>query len=323
MTTDNTYQNVPGTGPKLPDLPLEAWEESKVTLHLYAQIIGKIRMALHPKLNHWWHVPLYLSARGLTTQAMPWGDQLIEIEFDFLDHNLVLRSSTGQSKAISLYDGLSVAQFYETVLASLNQLGVTVDILAKPYDPPRVGSDLPFPEDTVHARYDPVYVTRFWEAMRWANGVFLEFKSRFYGKSTPVHLFWHSLDLTYTRFSGEEAPMQGANPADSEAYSHEVISFGFWAGDDNVRTPSFYSYTYPEPQGLSETKLVPDEARWNVTGGSSMALLSYDDVRNSDDPKATLLDFLESAYLAGAKLADWDIEAFKHDYVDYVPLELP
>lgn len=306
----------------LPELSLAAWEDSKRTLHLYAQIIGKIRMALHPKLNHWWHVPLYVSPRGLTTQAIPAGVVLIDLEFDFIDHTLRIRSSDGRQKAISLYDGLSVGVFYQAVFESLKQLGVEVTILAKPYDPPRVGSNVPFAEDELHARYDAVYVARFWQILLWVHMVFTEFRGRFYGKSTPTHLFWHSLDLTYTRFSGRAAPMQGGSPSDREAYSHEVISFGFWAGDANVPAPTFYSYTYPEPDGLRDAPLLPVQARWLDTGGSSMALLDYDQVRVSKDPKGTLLDFLESAYLAGATGANWDLEVLRHAYADYLPLEL-
>lgn len=309
--------------PDLPELPLAAWQDTKTTLHLYAQIVGKIRMALHPKLNHWWHVPLYLSPRGLTTQAIPAGDTLIELEFDFIDHKLLLCSSNGQQKVISLYDGLSVAGFYQAVLGSLKQLEVDVTIVAKPYDPARVGSDIPFAEDNVHERYDAAYVTRFWQILAWVHTVFAEFKGRFSGKSTPVHLFWHSLDLTYTRFSGREAPMQGGSPTDHEAYSHEVISFGFWAGDTSVPKPTFYSYTYPEPDSLKDAALLPEEARWLGTGGNAMALLDYDDVRRSENPKQMLLAFLESAYLAGATSANWDVKALMHAYADYASLVLP
>ncbi|ADI14940.1 DUF5996 family protein [Truepera radiovictrix] len=323
MTRTGHEQPRAATTFDLPPLPLAAWQDTKTTLHLYAQIVGKIRMALHPKLNHWWHVTLYLSPRGLTTHAIPTGDGLIELEFDLLDHNLMIRSSDGRHKVVALYDGLSVAQFYHSVLGSLAQLGVEVAILAKPYDPPRVGSDLPFKEDEVHARYDAAYVTRFWRILSWVHVILLEFKGRFYGKSTPVHLFWHSLDLAYTRFSGREAPMQGGSPSDREAYSHEVISFGFWAGDESVSAPTFYGYTYPEPNGLRGAPLLPKQARWVDAGGGVMALLDYDDVRRSEDPRQTLLSFLESTYLAGAKRAGWDVEAFNHDYVDYVPLELP
>ena len=213
--------------PPLPELPLKAWHDTKTTLHLYAQIVGKVRLALHSKLNHWWHVPLYVLPRGFTTQAIPAGDVLIDHEFDFIDHSLRLRSSGGQQKTVGLYDGLSVGAFYKAVMEGLEQLGVRVEILAKPYDPPCAGSSLPFEDDALHVRYDAVYVTRFWQILVWFDTVFAEFRGPYYGKSTPVHLFWHSLDLTYTRFSGRASPLPGGTPADREAYSHELISFRF------------------------------------------------------------------------------------------------
>lgn len=305
----------------LPELPLAAWEDAKRTLHLYAQIVGKVRMALHPKLNHWGHVTLYLSPRGLTTGTIPTSAGPIDLEFDLVEHHLRLRSRDA-CKAVSLYDGFSVAAFHEALLGSLRQLGVGVRILAKPYDPARVGSDLPFAEDRTHARYDPVYVHRFWRVLGWTDGVFKEFRGRFHGKSTPVQFFWHSLDLAHTRFSGRAAPLESGSPSDREAYSHEAISFGFWAGDDQVRAPAFYSYTYPEPDGLRDAPLLPEAASWTPEG-SAMALLMYDDLRRLADPRSALLDFLESAYLAGARRAGWDTEALKHAYVDYPPLELP
>jgi hypothetical protein len=286
----------------LPELPLKAWKESKTTLHLYAQIVGKIRLALSPKQNHWWHVPLYVSARGLT---------MIEIEFDFIDHRLLLRSSTGQSEAISLHDGLTVAQFYRATMASLDKLGVDAPIQARPYDPDRVGSELPFAEDNQHASYQVEYIKRFWRILGWISATFEEFAGQFTGKSSPVHLFWHSFDLAYTRFSGRKAPLGGGSQVDQEAYSHEVVSFGFWPGDENVPAPSFYSYAYPEPEGIAEGPLAPKEAFWADNNGSHMALLAYDALRQSEDPKGTLMHFLESAYQAGASRAGWDIEALR------------
>lgn len=313
------------THPLLPELPLDEWESSKITLHLYCQIIGKIRMALHPKLNHWWHVTLYVSPRGLTTRGIPTDTDrggLIDIAFDLIDHNLVIRSSNGQTKVISLYDGLSVAQFYRDVLASLNQLGVEVEINANPFDPERSGSDIPFMQDDLHTHYDPGYVHRFWHILRWVDSVFTEFKGRFYGKSTPVHLFWHSFDLALTRFSGKRTPQaESVDRVTGEAYSHEVISFGFWPGDFNMRAPAFYAYTAPEPSELADSSLVPEQAYWQVSDGSAMALLMYDDLRRMNDPIGALLDFLESAYLAGASKAGWDIDGFKHEYVGYTPPE--
>lgn len=305
---------------ELPALPLEAWEESKVTLHLYSQIVGKIRMALHPKLNHWWHVPLYVSSRGLTTRAVPVGDPggaRVELAFDLRDHNLVIGSSDGRTKVVGLYDGLSVAQFYRAVLASLAQLGVEVDIVARPFDPARVGSEIPFAEDEIHARYDPEWVHRFWRVLAWTDRVFTRFAGRYTGKSTPVHLFWHSFDLAYTRFSGRRAPQPaGADPVTREAYSHEVISFGFWPGDAQTRAPAFYAYAAPEPAGLADAPLDPEPAFWQVSNGSAMALVAYHDLRDAGDPDAALLAFLESAYRAAATRAGWDVEARRNEFVD-------
>ena len=300
------------TAHTLPELPLDAWKPTKMTLHLYAQIVGKIRLALNPQKNHWWHVPLYVSPRGLTTRTMPAGSRRIEIEFDLVDHNLLLRSSSGQSKAVSLYHGLSVAQFYRATMSSLAQLGVDVSIIAHPYDPGRVGSDLAFARDEVHASYQVEYIERFRQILGWIDTVFEEFSVRFAGKSSPVHLFWHSFDLAYARFSGRAVPLDSGSIVDREAYSHELISFGFWAGDDNMPAPSFYSYTYPEPDGLAQEPLAPGSAFWAETNGSHMALLPYHDLRGSRDPAGDLLRFLQSAYLAGASRAGWDIQALRY-----------
>lgn len=291
----------------LPPLPLAAWEDTKRTLHLYAQIIGKVRLALHPKLNHWWHVTLYVSPRGLTTGPIPVAGGLVELELDLHDHLLVISSSEAPVQRLRLQGGLSVAAFYAGLMERLGTLGLTPKLLARPYDPALVGSDLPFAEDTVHRPYDPDAVTRFWRVLAWTHGVFVSFRGRFNGKSSPVHLFWHSLDLAHARFSGRAAPREGGTPADLEAYSHELISFGFWAGDQNVPEPAFYSYTYPEPPGLREAPLSPEGARWS----EGTALLAYDTVRTHPDPEGALLSFLESAYLAGAARAGWDTGAFK------------
>lgn len=290
-----------------PPLPLASWEDTKRTLHLYLQIVGKVRLALHPQLNHWWHVTLYLSPRGLTTGAIPMEGGLLELELDFIDHLFTIRISTAPSWRLPLRDGLSVAEFYGRVLGQLAALGVQPPLLARPYDPARVGSDLPFAEDTRHARYDAGAVTHFWQLLAWTHGVFSSFRGGFYGKSSPVHLFWHSLDLAHTRFSGRAAPREGGTPANREAYSHELVSFGFWAGDEGVTEPSFYSYTYPEPPGLREAPLKPTGARWS----QGTALLPLEQLRLHADPSGALLDFLESTYRAGATRADWDLEGLR------------
>jgi hypothetical protein len=293
---------------ELPPLPIEEWEETKDTLHLYLQIVGKIRLMAFPRKNHWWHVPLYVSTRGLTTGPIPYGDVKFEIEFDFIEHMLKMTLSDGSARSFEP-KGLSVAQFYKSVFTNLKELGIDVSIGAVPYDVPTIGTE-PFASDTKHASYDPEYVSRYWRILVGIDSIFQEFRGRFMGKSTPVHLFWHHMDLALTRFSGRPAPVrEGANRVEREAYSHEVISVGFWAGDANVREPAFYGYAYPQPEGLMEEALEPEEAFWNAEAG--MALLMYNAVRVSENPKQRILDFLESVYSAGAKRANWDIESFR------------
>ena len=291
-----------------PEIPLGAWRPTKNTLHLYLQVIGKIRLATHPRVNHWWHVPLYVSPRGLTTRTIPYAGGNFEIEFDFHDHELKMRTSDGRVEDFALYDGLSVADFYASVFANLAKLGIKPEIKAIPYEAP---SATPFADDHLNNSYDKEYVERFHKVLVAVDDIFEEFRGRFTGKSTPVHLFWHSFDLALTRFSGRPAPpIEGANMVTREAYSHEVISFGFWFGDDNIPAPAFYSYTAPEPEGLTDEPLRPAAAQWNTAKGA-MALLMYDDVRSSPDAEKNVLDFLESAYQAGAKRAAWDTEKFR------------
>jgi len=292
-----------------PEMPLDAWRLTKNTLHLYAQIVGKIRLTMHPRLNHWWHVPLYVSPRGLTTRTIPFRDGNFEIEFDFRDHALKIYTSDGRIEDFALYDGLTVADFYSSLFSNLAKLGIEPKIRAIPYEAP---SKTPFAENTENKSYDKKYVERFHQILVTVDDILEEFRGRFIGKSTPVHMFWHSFDLALTRFSGKAAPAQpDANRVQREAYSHEVISFGFWFGDDNVPAPAFYSYAAPEPAGLSEEPLLPASAKWQEANGSHLALLMYDDVRGVSDPRATVLEFLESAYQAGAKKARWDVEQFK------------
>ncbi len=290
-----------------PPLPLEDWKPTKNTLHLYLQIVGKIRLKLFPRLNHWWHVPFYVSTRGLTTRPIPYHHGNFEIEFDFIEHELKIICHGGEQKSFALEDGLTVADFYKKLFENLHALGIEAEIWAVPYETP---SRIPFAEDQTNKSYDKEYVARFHRILVSLNQIFEEFRGRFIGKSTPVHLFWHSFDLALTRFSGKKVePREGAGMVEREAYSHEVISFGFWAGDDNVTAPAFYSYTAPEPKNLMDKPLKPDTAFWDNTKGA-MALLMYDDARNSDNPAETILEFLESAYQAGAKTADWDTEKF-------------
>jgi hypothetical protein len=302
-------ENGPEIDDVFPPLPLGEWEKTKNTLHRYAQIVGKVRLSCAPFQNHWWHVPLYVSTVGLRTGPMPHGDLTFEIEFDFVDHHVIITTSEGLAEDFPLVDRLSVSDFYHVLFDQLSELGIEVSILARSYD---LGDSEPFESDTLNASYDREYVSRFWHILVQADQIFKTFAGRFSGKSSPVHLFWHSFNLAVTRFSGRIAPeREGEDLVTREAYSHEVVSFGFWAGDANLRAPAFYSYTAPEPAGLAEQPLQPDAAFWNVTNGSSMALLMYDDMRELGDPRQALLDFLESAYQAGAALAEWDVEGLR------------
>jgi hypothetical protein len=291
--------------PPLPELDLEQWEPTKTTLHLWSQVVGKIRMRVTPPRNHWWHASLYVDVRGLTTRRLHAGGTTFQIDLDLVDHALVVRTSTGEVESFPLLDGLSVAAFDEQLHALLARLGVDVPIREVPFGVPMT---TPFPEDREHASYDRDAVGRLFRVLDWADSVLEEFAGWSCTKTSPVHLFWHSFDLALTRFQGRRAPpMPDADAVTREAYSHEVVSFGFWPGDANVREPTFYSYTAPEPAGLREQPLFPPEARWVEAGTGSMALLAYDVVRRSDDPRGTLLGFLESAYRAGATTAGWDL----------------
>lgn len=302
---------------KLPELPLEAWEQSKITLHLYLQIVGKIRLNMMPRKNHWWFLTLYLSPKGLTTHPIPYedGTETFELTFNFMKHQFELLTSRDELAIIPLDNGLSVSEFYRRVFASLKQFNINATIIDKPYDLP---VQRPFSEITEYSSYQKEYVQRFWRILMWVDGVFKEFSGRFYGKTCPVHLYWHHMDLAVTRFSGKRgAPLSvDMSISEKDAYSHEVISFGFWAGDENVREPAFYSYTYPSPDGLSNEPLLPDSASWVSSNGSPMATLMYNELRKESGPRESLLNFLESAYEAGAKLAGWDYEELRVPALD-------
>lgn len=283
-----------------PALPLEAWKDTYATLHMWTQIIGKIRLAQTPLVNHWWNVPLYVTARGLTTSSMPYGNSIFEIDFDFIDHNLLINCDDGSTKAIALYPR-SVADFYQEVIETLHALGIAVKIWTTPVEIP---DPIPFEKDFQHASYSAEYANRFWRILVQADRVFQEFRSRFIGKVSPVHFFWGSFDLAVTRFSGRRAPeREGADSITREAYSHEVISHGFWPGGGALQA-AFYSYTAPEPQGLSEEPVRPASAFYSKE--MSEFLLMYEDVRQSESPEKLLMEFLESTYEAGANLAKWD-----------------
>ena len=289
-----------------PSLPLESWEETKDTFHLFLQIVGKIRLGLMPRKNHWWHATLFVTPTGITTEAMPYQNQTVELQFDLQKHLFLITVSNGQIREFELTNGLSVAQFYHQVFEALQSLNIDLKILAKPYDNK---SKIPFAEDQEYKHYDQEKVHKFWVALTQIDQVFKEFSGRFYGKTCPVQIYWHHMDLTVTRFSGKKVPINPeASIVEKDAYSHEVISFGFWAGDDVVREPAFYSYTFPLPAGIEKEKLEPAAAKWVESNGSPMAYLSYEALRKESDPKQALLAFLESAYQAGAKLANWPVE---------------
>lgn len=294
---------------ELPDLPYRSWQDTNQTLHLMLQVVGKIRLALQPRLNHWWHAPLYITSRGLTTRAMPTADGVAQFDFDFIDHALYLRSSGGFERSVKLGTG-SIAQFYRQTIEMLTKCDLNCTILPRPFDEAKVRSTIPFAEDETHGTYDGRSVETFFRMLAWMEPVFQEFRGRFLGKSSPVHLFWHSMDLALTRFSDTAVPMAPeVDPVTRDAYSHEVVSFGFWAGDPGVPEPMFYSYTAPEPADLAEKPLSPAGAEWRANGGAHLALFPYATLRTSDDPREALLTFMESAYTAGAQLAGWDLES--------------
>lgn len=297
----------------LPSLDYEAWAPAKDTLHLWCQIVGKSRLSLTHRRNHWWNVPLYVSARGLTTGRLPGN---VEVELNLVDHRLEGRS-TSDAGGFDLADGLSVAAFHERYLGLLAELGLKPDIRAEPFGVPMT---TPFADDVDHASYDPDAASRFLAVLQWSADIFEEFAGWFCGKTSPVHVFWHSFDLAVTRFSGRRAPaMPGADPVTAEAYSHEAVSFGFWAGDRDTRFPAYYSYTAPEPAGLRDQPLRPATAGWVEQRGGSLAVLPYDDVRAAGDPRAALVDFLQSTYEAGAGLAGWDLPGTRTAWCPFIP----
>jgi len=295
--------------PLLPGLPFHSWTDTRKTLHLFLQVIGKVRMHLSPRKNHWWHITLYTDSRGFRTGPIPChgGYESLDIVLDVHVHAVFILDSLGSEHVIDLESGLSVADFYHQLRGTLEDMGVPCDILARTYD---VDPDARFEELTDMDTYDAEAVQKFWRIMHWSDLVFQEFSGRTCAKTSPVQLFWHHMDLAVTRFSGQPgAPMpESAKLADKEAYSHEVISFGFWAGDENVQFPAYYSYTAPSPEGLDQEPLEPAAASWQDANGSPMAILAWDDVRKAPDPRQALLAFLESAWLAGARRANWPID---------------
>jgi hypothetical protein len=290
----------------LPELHLADWRPTKDTLHLYCQIVGKVRLASTPPRNQWWNAPLYVDVRGLTSRRLHHNDTTFQIDFDFVDHTLIVRTHEGRTRSFELADGVPVADFDLRLHKSLGELGVDVEIKEQPFGVPMT---TPFPEDREHASWDRDAIERYGRILDWSDSVFEEFSGWFSGKTSPVHLFWHSLDLAVTRFSGRPAPPIKADIVTQEAYSEEVISFGFWAGDDNVPDAAYYSYTSPEPDGLRDQALPVGD--WVASGSGSLAILPYDLVRTARDPRATLLAFLQGAYEVGARLAGWGTSGFE------------
>jgi hypothetical protein len=284
-----------------PALPFAEWEGTCDTLHMWTQIVGKTRLALTPLENHWWNVPLYVTPRGLTTSAIPYGPGAFAVDFDFIAHELWIRTSADREVSMRLYPR-SVADFYTQYMAALRSLGIEVHIHRVPCE----FDDLtPFDQDQHHASYDAEYVDRFRRILIQCERVFKEFRSPFLGKCSPVHFFWGSFDLAVTRFSGRTAPQkEGVDRVTREAYSHEVTSCGFWPGDRRFKEAAFYAYSAPSPPGLEAEPVRPDAAYWDRQLGEF--ILKYDDVRTAAAPDQSILDFCESAYEAGAKLAQWD-----------------
>ena len=289
-----------------PSLPLKQWKDTCATLHMWTQIVGKIRAEFTPLVNHWWNVPLYVNARGLTTSLIPYGDRPFEISFDFLAHELVLQVTDGARAALPL-SPMPVADFFHKVMDMARSSGIQVKFWPMPVEVP---DPIPFDRDDVHTSYDPQAVRKFWKILLNVQSVFEDFRSNFIGKCSPIHFFWGSFDLAVTRFSGRRAPERlGADPVTREAYSHEVSSVGFWPGSGNEGDPAFYSYTAPEPPGFSGWPVRPAAARYD--GQLREFILMYDEVQRSASPGATLLDFCQSTYEAGATLGKWDRNALE------------
>ena len=289
-----------------PALPLSEWADSCATLHLWTQVIGKIRLAHAPMINHWWQVPLYVTCRGLTTSPIPYGGRSFQIDFDFVDHALRLQTSTGDAETVIL-GPRTVADFYAEVMGRLRGLGLETRIWTMPVELPDA---IPFEQDVTHASYDPEYVARFWRVLLQVDRLLTQFRGRFLGKVSPVHFFWGSFDIAVTRFSGRTAPkLAGASPnlgawVMQEAYSHEVSSCGFWPGNDGFGEPAFYSYAYPEPQGFGTAPVSPEAAYYDQSLGQH--ILPYDAVRQATSPDDDLMRFLLGTYEAASDLGHWD-----------------
>jgi hypothetical protein len=282
-------------------LPFDSWKDTLATLHMWSQIVGKVRLKLCPVVNHWWNAPFYITARGMTTSAMPYEGRAIEVQFDFIEHKILIETSEGRVVSMAM-EPQSVADFYKKFMATLSELGVSVRIWTMPCEVP---NPTPFEQDYVHSAYDPEAAHKFWRILVWVDEIFKEFRAGFQGKASPVHFFWGSFDLAVTRFSGRPAPERpGADSITREAYSHEVSSAGFWPGGGDIKGPAFYSYAAPEPPGFAEQRVAPQAAFYHPQ--MKEFLLMYDDVRTSASPKDALMEFLQTTYNAAADLGKWD-----------------
>jgi hypothetical protein len=285
----------------LPALPFDSWKDTHATLHMWAQVLGKVRLKLSPLVNHWWNVPFYVTARGMTTSAMPYEQRMIEVNLDFIDHRLTIESSDSRVATMKL-TSMSVAEFYQQFMTALADLGVAVKIWTTPCE---IVDPTPFERDHIHATYDPEAVHTFWRILVWVDQRFKEFRADFIGKVSPVHFFWGSFDLAVTRFSGRAAPERpGVDSITREAYSHEVSSAGFWFGGGDIKGPAFYSYAAPEPPGFAEERIGPPAAFYHPQ--MKEFLLMYDDVRTAAAPKEMVMEFLQSTYAAAANKANWE-----------------
>ena len=285
-----------------PALPLAEWKDTYATLHMWTQIVGKIRLALSPPINHFWGTTFYVTARGLTTSPMPYAKGTVEINFDFINHALEIVTSLGETRSFRLVPR-TVAEFYFELMSALHSLGIDAKVWTMPVEVPR---PVRFDLDEAHSSYDSEYAHRFWQILVSVSPVLWEFRSRFIGKASPVHFFWGSFDLAASRFSGRRAPERpAADFITREAYSHEVISHGFWPGDGEVvKDAAFYAYSAPEPEGFRDQRVMPSKAFYS--GEKNEFFLMYDDVRLSHSPEQALLEFCQSTYEAGANLGNWD-----------------
>ncbi len=301
-----TAQNTSTQELTWPSLPLHEWADTYATVHMWTQIVGKVRLALSPHVNHWWEVPLYVSVHGLTTSPIPYQGEDFEVIFDFIDHALKIETSWGETRVLDLVPR-TVADFYYEFMGMLQSLGIEVKIWPMPVEIPH---PIRFVDDHTHGAYDPEYVHRFWRVLVTVDAILKEFRAGFIGKTSPVHFFWGSFDICVTRFSGRRAPPRpGADVITREAYSHEVSSAGFWPGGGDIKGAAFYSYTVPEPPGFPASPIRPANAFYYEP--LHEFLLMYDDVQQSGRPKDAVMEFLQSTYEAGATLGRWDREVLE------------